>query len=28
VEADGLLRDAAGDTPEDLIAAALREARR
>jgi len=27
-EADGLLRDAAGDTPEDLIAAALREARR
>jgi len=28
VEADSLLRDAAGDTPEDLIAAALREARR
>jgi Holliday junction DNA helicase RuvA len=27
-EADSLLRDAAGDTPEDLIAAALREARR
>ena len=28
VEADSLLREAAGDTPEDLIAAALREARR
>ena len=28
LEADSLLRDAAGDTPEDLIAAALREARR
>jgi Holliday junction DNA helicase RuvA len=28
VEADSLLRDAAGDTPEALIAAALREARR
>ena len=28
VEADTLLRDASGDTPEDLIAAALREARR
>ena len=28
VEADSLLRDAVGDTPEDLIAAALREARR
>jgi holliday junction DNA helicase RuvA len=27
-EAEGLLREAAGDTPEDLIAAALREARR
>ena len=27
-EADGLLRDAPGETPEDLIAAALREARR
>jgi Holliday junction DNA helicase RuvA len=27
-EADALLRDAPGDTPEDLIAAALREARR
>ena len=27
-EADGLLRGAAGDTPEDLVAAALREARR
>jgi Holliday junction DNA helicase RuvA len=27
-EAESLLRDAAGDTPEDLIAAALREARR
>jgi Holliday junction DNA helicase RuvA len=28
VEADALLREAAGDTPEDLVAAALREARR
>ena len=28
VEADSLLREVAGDTPEDLIAAALREARR
>jgi holliday junction DNA helicase RuvA len=28
VEADSLLREAAGDTPEELIAAALREARR
>jgi len=28
LEAESLLRDAAGDTPEDLIAAALREARR
>ncbi len=28
LEADTLLRDAPGDTPEDLIAAALREARR
>jgi Holliday junction DNA helicase RuvA len=28
LEADTLLREAAGDTPEDLIAAALREARR
>ena len=27
-EADALLRDAPGDTPEDLISAALREARR
>ena len=27
-ETDGLLREAKGDTPEDLIAAALREARR
>jgi len=27
-EADALLRDAPGETPEDLIAAALREARR
>jgi Holliday junction DNA helicase RuvA len=27
-EVESLLRDAAGDTPEDLIAAALREARR
>ena len=27
-EADSLLRDAPGDTPEALIAAALREARR
>ena len=28
VEADSLLREVAGDTPEDLVAAALREARR
>jgi Holliday junction DNA helicase RuvA len=28
MEADALLREAAGETPEDLIAAALREARR
>ena len=28
VETDGLLREVKGDTPEDLIAAALREARR
>jgi len=27
-EADGLLREAAGETPEELLAAALREARR
>jgi Holliday junction DNA helicase RuvA len=27
-EAEGLLREASGDTPEDLVAAALREARR
>ena len=27
-ETDGLLREVTGDTPEDLIAAALREARR